>query len=332
MDRTERFYRIDQLLRNQRSVSLRQLIDNLEVSRATVRRDLEYLRDRIGAPLVWDRNLRGYRYDTNSDEAPRQPLPGLWFSAAEVHALLTMDHLLANLQPGLLTPHIAPLRERVAQLLEHGDHAASEVRQRIRVLHMAARAVDSRVFESLSHALLRRRRLRIQHLNRRTAERTRRVVSPQRLAHYRDNWYLDSWCHLRKDLRSFAVDAIEAAELLPDDHAKNVSETRLDRVLGTGYGIFSGEHTQNAVLRFSPSAARWVSQEQWHSRQEGYFDEAGYYQLTVPYTNATELVMDILRHGPNVEVLQPSSLRQHVEDQLAETTRLYSHAGSRQLP
>ncbi len=80
MVRTERFYRIDQLLRNQRSVSLRQLIDNLEVSRATVRRDLEYLRDRIGAPLVWDRNLRGYRYDTNSDEAPRQPLPGLWLS------------------------------------------------------------------------------------------------------------------------------------------------------------------------------------------------------------------------------------------------------------
>ncbi len=332
MDRTERFYRIDQLLRNQRSVSLRQLIDNLEVSRATIRRDLEYLRDRIGAPIVWDRNLRGYRYDTNSDEAPRQPLPGLWFSAAEVHALLTMDHLLANLQPGLLTPHIAPLRERVAQLLEHGDHAVNEVRQRIRVLHMAARAVDSRIFESLSHALLRRRRLRIQHLNRRTAERTRRVVSPQRLAHYRDNWYLDSWCHLRKDLRSFAVDAIEAAELLPDDHAKDVSETKLDRVLGTGYGIFSGEHARNAVLRFSPSAARWVSQEQWHSRQEGCFDEAGYYQLTVPYTNATELVMDILRHGPNVEVLQPRSLRQHVEDQLAETTRLYSHAPSRQLP
>ncbi|HIM71245.1 MAG TPA: WYL domain-containing protein, partial [Gammaproteobacteria bacterium] len=184
----------------------------------------------------------------------------------------------------------------------------------------------------LSHALLRRRRLRIQHLNRRTAERTRRVVSPQRLAHYRDNWYLDSWCHLRKDLRSFAVDAIEAAELLPDDHAKDVSETKLDRVLGTGYGIFSGEHARNAVLRFSPSAARWVSQEQWHSRQEGCFDEAGYYQLTVPYTNATELVMDILRHGPNVEVLQPISLRQHVEDQLAETTRLYFHAPSRQLP
>ena len=119
---------------------------------------------------------------------------------------------------------------------------------------------------------------------------------------------------------------------MPDDHAKDVSETKLDRVLGTGYGIFSGEHARNAVLRFSPSAARWVSQEQWHSRQEGCFDEAGYYQLTVPYTNATELVMDILRHGPNVEVLQPISLRQHVEHQLAETTRLYFHAPSRQLP
>ena len=124
----------------------------------------------------------------------------------------------------------------------------------------------------------------------------------------------------------------EAAELLPDDHAKHVSETKLDRVLGTGYGIFSGERTRIAVLRFSPNAARWVSQEQWHSRQKGYFDGAGYYRLTVPYTNATELVMDILRHGPDVEVLQPRALRQQVEDQLAETIRLYSLTPSSQLP
>ncbi len=324
MDRTERFYRIDRLLRNQRSVTLRQLIDMLEVSRATIRRDLEYLRDRIGAPIVWDRSLRGYRYDTTIDKEQRQPLPGLWFSATEVHALLAMDQLLANLQPGLLTPHIAPLRERVAKLLEHGHHAANEVRERIRVLNMAARTIDSHIFSCISHALLTRRRVRLRHFNRRNEQRIERVVSPQRLAHYRDNWYLDGWCHLRKDLRSFAIDAIEAAELLGDDPAKEVSALDLDRVLGTGYGIFAGAQTRQAVLRFSPAAARWVSREKWHSHQEGHFEKDGHYRLTLPYANETELIMDILRHGPEVEVLQPDSLRTQVRQRLEDTARIYS--------
>ncbi len=197
MDRTERFYTIDRLLRARRRVSLRQLMEELEVSRATVRRDLEYMRDRMAAPIVWDRTQRGYRYDVDEDPDGRYALPGLWFNASEVYALLTMDHLLSRLQPGLLEPHIEPLRTRVRRLLDSGDHPGQEVERRIRVLHMASRQADTRIFASIAHGLLRRRRLRIRHLNRREGRHTERVVSPQRLEHYRDNWYLDSRCHMR---------------------------------------------------------------------------------------------------------------------------------------
>jgi len=324
LDRTERFYTIDRLLRSRQGTTLRAMMEEMEVSRATVRRDLEYMRDRLAAPILWDNETRCYRYDSDAAGEDRYALPGLWFNASEVHALLTMEHLLSSLQPGLLEPHIEPLRSRIRRLLDTGDHPAEEVTRRIRVLHMAARQADSEVFGVISHALLRRQRLELEHLNRRTGEVTRRTVSPQRLAHYRDNWYLDSWCHLRKGLRSFAVDAIQAAELVEQSKAKDVTEAELEKVLGTGYGIFAGEHTKEAVLRFSSEAARWVAREKWHSRQQGEFSEDGSYTLTIPYADETELVMDIMRHGADVEVLAPDSLRQAVHRRLGDAAAQYS--------
>jgi len=326
LDRTERFYTIDRLLRSRQGTTLRAMMEEMEVSRATVRRDLEYMRDRLAAPILWDNETRCYRYDSDAEGEgeDRYALPGLWFNASEVHALMTMEHLLSSLQPGLLEPHIEPLRSRIRRLLDSGDHPAEEVTRRIRVLHMAARQADSEIFGVISHALLRRHRLELEHLNRRTGAVTRRTVSPQRLAHYRDNWYLDSWCHLRKGLRSFAVDAIQAAEIVEDQKAKDVTEAQLEKVLGTGYGIFAGEHTKEAVLRFSPEASRWVAREKWHSRQRGEFNEDGSYTLTIPYADETELVMDIMRHGADVEVLAPDSLRQAVHRRLGEAASRYS--------
>ena len=323
MDRTERFYTIDRLLRSHQGTTLRGMMEEMEVSRATVRRDLEYMRDRLAAPILWDNETRCYRYESDAAGEDRYALPGLWFNASEVHALLTMEHLLSSLQPGLLEPHIEPLRSRIRRLLDTGDPPAEEVTRRIRVLHMAARQADSEVFGVISHALLRRQRLELEHLNRRTGEVTRRTVSPQRLAHYRDNWYLDSWCHLRKGLRSFAVDAIQAAESVEQPKAKDVTELELEKVLGTGYGIFAGEHTKEAVLRFSAEAARWVAREKWHSRQEGEFNEDGSYTLTIPYADETELVMDIMRHGADVEVLAPDTLRQAVHRRLSDAAAQY---------
>ncbi len=323
MDRTERFYTIDRMMRARQGTTLREMMDVMEISRATIRRDLEYMRDRLAAPIVWDSEDRRYRYDEQEEDGDRYALPGLWFNASEVHALLTMEHLLSSLQPGLLEPHIGPLRDRIRRLLDSGDHPVDEIARRIRVLHMASRRADSEVFGAISHALLRRYRLIIKHLNRRSGEVTERTVSPQRLAHYRDNWYLDAWCHLRGGLRSFAVDAIASAQVEETEAAKNVSTAELEKVLGTGYGIFAGEKTREAVLRFSPEAARWVSREKWHSQQRGHWEDDGSYTLTLPYAQETELVMDIMRHGSDVEVMAPTSLRDAVRARLLAAANRY---------
>jgi len=323
MERTERFYRIQQLLHDRRVVPFSVFLDKLEVSRATVKRDLEYLRNRMNAPIAWDREARGYRLTAPEAGGGQYELPGLWFNASEIHALLTMQHLLAHIEPGILAPQLEPIAARLRMLLGSADHSAEEVQRRVRILGMAARRFGRAGFAVVGSALLRRKRLSLSYYVRARDEITEREVSPQRLVHYRDNWYLDAWCHRREDLRSFAVDAIRHAEVL-DQKARDVPESTLNRVLGSGYGIFSGHRVRWGRLRFTPERARWVATEEWHPRQRGRLEADGSYVLEVPYSDDRELVMDILRYGPEVEVLGPAPLRRAVRERLAAALARYS--------
>jgi predicted DNA-binding transcriptional regulator YafY len=322
MDRTERFYKIQGLLERKGSVRLEEFLAELSISRATFKRDLEYLRDRLHAPIEWDRETRGYRFTPPNPDAPKFQLPGLWFNASEIRALLTMQHLLVDLQPGLLGPHVQPLLTRLRQLLDTGDHPVEEVEKRIRIIHLGARQLSLPHFEVVAGALLGRTRLAIVYRARGRNEVTEREVSPQRLVHYRENWYLDAWCHLRDDIRSFSVDAIEKAAPV-EKKARTVPDRDLDEVLAAGYGIFSGRRTTWASLRFTPERARWVSAEQWHPQQRGRFEADGSYVLELPYSDPRELTMDVLRYGPDVEVLAPDALRSAVREQLAQAIAQY---------
>ncbi len=323
MDRTERFYKIEQLLHECSFASFARIQEALCVSRATVKRDLQYLRDRLHAPIAYDRDRGGYHFEQAGRHAPKFELPGLWFNASEIYALLMMQNLLEEVQPGLLGPHIAPLQTRLNSLLGSRENAPEDIAKRVRIVHAAKRRSDLKWFELIAATLLKRRRLQLVHWNRRRDEETTREVSPQRLVYYRDNWYLDAWCHLRTEIRSFAVDAIRAATPL-DTRAREVAKTELDAVLGAGYGIFSGAKVTWAKLRFSPESARWVAAEQWHPQQKSSTDATGRYLLELPYANPTELIMDILRHGSGVEVLGPKSLCDAVKNELSRTLAAYA--------
>jgi predicted DNA-binding transcriptional regulator YafY len=140
---------------------------------------------------------------------------------------------------------------------------------------------------------------------------------------YRENWYLDAWCHWRADLRSFAVDGIRQAAVL-DQPAKEIAEAKLDEALAAGYGIFSGKAKAWATLRFTPERARWVATEEWHPKQRAHFEDSGAYVLEFPYSDDRELIGDILRHGAEVEVLAPAALRKKTAAALTAAARRYS--------
>jgi predicted DNA-binding transcriptional regulator YafY len=322
MNRTERFYLIDQLLTARGVMNRQALLDELRVSWSTLKRDLLYLKDRFHAPIVFDREAGGYRFDS-PNVGPKYELPGLWFNGEETYALLTMHQLLTELEPGLLAPHIAPLLSRLEAIVGQDELRFEEVRNHIRLARIGTRRKNPIHFDVVSRAILEQKRIRIRHYNRNEDTHTERELSPHRLTFYRNNWYLEAWCHLRKDLRRFSVDALEQVELLTQA-AKAVSPAKLDAAFMGSYGIYGGENTQTAVLRFSAAAARWVADEEWHPNQVGKLESDGRYVLEVPYADPTELMMDIQRHGHHVEVLGPPALRDAVRSELQQATALYA--------
>jgi proteasome accessory factor C len=321
MKHWERLIELHKLLLARRTPVPRQLLEqHLDCSRATVSRAIGELRDWFGAPIEYSADHNGYRYRRDGDQAIE--VPGLWFTAEELRALLVLQKVLANAEPRLFDDLLAPLRERLDRLLTHPQLAGDQLSRRVRILGQGRRETDPLIFERAAAGLLQRRRLDLRYAGRRTAEQTARTVSPQRLVHYRDNWYLDAWCHRREALRLFALDRIETLTL-SDEPAEEIPDDILDDYFATGYGIFAGPPRHIAVLRFTPERARWVAEESWFPGQRGEFREDGSYLLRLPYSESPELVMDILKYGPDVEVLEPAELREEVRERLRRALRRY---------
>lgn len=313
MDRYERILSLHRILKTARyPVTVARLRDELGCSRATVYRDLAFLRDALMAPIVGDGEA-GFRYQ--AQEADRFELPGLWLNSDELHALLAAQQLLARTGGGVLSSALAPLQQRIDKLLDAHATGRKWPVERVRVIPHHSRRMDEQAFRFVCSAVLERRQLGFEYRARSTGEKTRRMVSPQRVTHYRGNWYLDAWDHERDGLRSFSVDRIGAARVL-DGAAKDIDEAALDRHLAGSYGIFSGEPKGWATIVFNPRAARWVADEHWHSQQQGRHLADGSYELKVPYSSSRELLMDVLHYGADATILDPPSLREQARSLL----------------
>lgn len=322
MTKTARVYRIEMLIRNRGHVSFKTLLDELEVSPATLKRDLEYLKDQLGAPIEYDRYLNGYKFGQEY-RGQKHELPGLWFSERELYSLLMAHQLLSDLDSeGVISRHLQPLLDRIHQMLGPGEADTKALLKRVKIISPAKRPVPTQFFEMVGEALLKRRRLRMRYLTRGRGEVSERDVSPQRLVHYRNTWYLDAWCHTRERLLRFALDAIEQSTA-SETKAKEVPLKEVQTEMDAGYGIYAGSKRRWATLSFQPQAAQWVSREEWHPDQAGRWLDDGRYELRVPFSDITEIAMDVIRHSDQVRVVEPADLAEYVGDAHARAAAAY---------
>jgi len=325
MDRFDRIYRLNSIIKRSRfPVSKSNLKTYLECSDATVERAIQDMRDGLSAPIVYDREHNGYHYD-ESEDAPYE-LPGLWFNGSELFALIACQQLLKDIQPGLLDESIKPLTDRVKSLLSKKHLGHENLEQRVKLIQQASRPVDNFLFQQIITAIATRKKIQCTYHARGSEEISNRTISPQRIVHYRDNWYLDAWCHKREALRTFAVEKILSCGILPND-AIDIDQPVLDEHFASAFGIFAGQADKTAVLEFSKKYAQWVADESWHPEQKGEWLESGRYRLTVPYKHSEELVMDILKYGAHVEVVGPEGLRQKVVDIVGDMQKVYGNVG-----
>lgn len=319
MEHFDKIYLLHNLLTAARiPVPRLKIEEELECSTSTVERLLAELRAR-GAPVEYDRSLNGYCYNTKNSS--KYELPGLWFNASELYGLMASHQLLTEIEPGVLASHIEPLKQKITSLMDANKLPKGEIEKRVRIIQIANRKASPHYFRLLVSALLRRKNITVHYASRMESKKTIRQLSPQRLVHYRDNWYLDAWCHLRKELRTFSIDRIKKLTM-SDTAANEIDDNILNEHYSSSYGIFSGKAEKNATLKFTPPYAQWVSNEKWHPKQNGYFEDQNYI-LEIPYNDPRELIQDILRFSANVEVVKPMSLREEIKHQAKKIVEKY---------
>lgn len=322
MNNMERVYKISNLLHSRGVVSTDEFLKELEISLATFKRDLAYMKNSLNAPIEWDSYERGYKFEKQG-VGPKFELPGMWFSQEETTALVTMQHLLSSLdQGGLIGPHIAPLMTKIDAILGNGETSSKELRKRIKLISLGSRKNTNTFFADIGNALLKRERIEILFYTKDRDEVELREISPQRLIHYRENWYLDAYCHKREALRSFSLDGIRSVTFV-NDKCIDIPDKQMSNHFTKSYGIFSGGADKTAKLKFSPKSARWVSGESWHPEQRSHFEKDGSYVLEFEYSQDPELIMDILKHGDEVEVLAPNDLKKKIVEKLKSSLNNY---------
>lgn len=313
-------YELHKLLNGRRyPVPLVDILQRLECSKSTFHRIREVMVDYLGAPIVNQRG-RGYFYDLEPGE--HFELPGLWFSGKEIVSLALLQQLSETLQPEVVKSLLQPVSDRLDRLLAKQNITGYDWQNRIKVAAQWQRICEPEFFINISHALLQRQQLTIDYWQWQSDMIEKRAISPQRLIYYRDNWYLDAWCHKREALRTFSLDAIKQTNRI-NAPAIDIEPQQLDEHVNPGYGIFAGPVKGMAQLKFSKRIAKRISRESWHPQQSTEWTSENELLLTIPYSDTRELLRDILHYGSDVEVIAPETLRQEVIHEVENTLKKY---------
>jgi len=311
----KRLEQLDQILQNRRSpITVEQLMDHLKCSKATVYRRIHELKTHYQAPILQDDEHRFY-YDKQANFA----LPGIRFTAEEAQGLLMAADILNKLQGDNLSAPLARIIQAISDLLAEQGITNQKLIQFIPTL---VRKPQPAIFLTVLTALQKNKKLQIHYRSRR-GNHSQRLVSPQHLSYYKNNWYLDAWCHRQDDLRLFALELIEQATV-DIEKAYLHDKQRLREHYANSYGLFAGESKYIARIRIDLDKAPWVNNQIWHSGQKIIQHDDHNLLIEIPYHHSGELMSDILQLGSAAEIIAPNKLRQEIQQELQQNLQQYA--------
>ena len=279
---------------------------------------LKRLRD-LGCVIPYSREHNGYFLESTTPHAESEL--DVRFTRPQLVGLLAMHELLQQLEPDLTEVFTGPVKEMITKEFGELGLRTAEIK-RIRIMGVAKHDTPRDIFETVAMATVSRQRLHLVYHSLSKDQETRRDVSPQHLVSYNGTWYMDTYCHRAENYRMFSLSAIVDCHML-EETAWDMDAKELNKHVTKTYGIFPGAVIDKAILRFTPHRSRWVEKEIWHPEQHEKRLEDGSYQLEVPYGRSEELMMDILKYGPDVEVIGPPELRDEVALRLKTAAECY---------
>ena len=312
----ERFLWFDQQLRQSLYPNAAHLAERFEISAKTAQRSIEYFRDRLLAPLEYDPLHRGYYYRADFE------LPAARISAGELGALLISRRLLADASAGHLEGELSSVVNKLGGILSRhlpGTLAPDEAFSFRWNQFVPTRNDD---FQRVCQALLSARTLTFDYQSPTQSRAVRRSVEPHHLVNYLGTWHLIAYCRLRHDWRDFVLPRM-AELVVANDVFSYRPRAEWEPLLTGTFGIFQNRDSFTVTLRFTPERSRLVNGQIWHPDQEIAQAADGALLLTLPASHPAEILMSILSHGAEVEVLAPVWLREQVAVEIKRMGQRY---------
>ncbi len=296
------------------------LADHFEISGRQASRDLEFMKERLGAPLRYDSCRRGYTYDKGSYE-----LPPFWLKEEELQALSLALRLAAaipdrEIKKSLhtLMGHFLALRSAAPAPLK-----LEKLEEKVSIKNVAYYRVPEAIFHAVSAALFGDGALKITYHSPYSNETTERKIRPLHLLCYMGNWHVIAFCGLRKEIRDFAVSRIRAAHPRAETLPLPSGLPPIKEYLRRNFGLLTGDFPTVVKLRFSPAVSPLIAEQEWYEAQEVSIDQGGSLHLSFPVSGLAEVIREILKYGADVEVIEPAELRDAGAKEIRRMEKLY---------
>jgi len=315
----ERFLWFHDRVKASRYPNARHLAERFEISPRTAQRELDFIRDRLKAPLEYDHTQKGYYYTDDSFE-----LPSSWYSEDSVISFALAVRLASTIPDTRIKNELYDFIGKLFNARhQDSDLDIRELSKKISVKNIEYSRVDQDYFNSIVNALFQGTAVSITYYSPHSKKETQRTVLPLHLVQYMGSWHLIAFCSLRKDIRDFALSRIRSMDLsdkdisLPDDLPPVKEYTRKH------FGIIQGGRTRSVCLRFTPDVADWIEEQIWHPEQEVTRKKDGALELRFPAADFKELIKRILSHGADVKVIAPKGLAEDVKAEIEKMGKIY---------
>lgn len=310
----ERMQRIHQALHAGGCPNANALAADLEVTTKTIYRDVEFMRDRLGLPIEFDKLRNGYRY---TEEV--SAFPTFQITEGELFALIVAEKALQQYRgTSFEKPLLSAIRKMEQALPDTISLNLADVEQTISFRTTAEPILNLGVFDVLAKATAARRQLELAYRKPGQAAPDRRVVDPYHLANINGEWFLFAFDHGRRDVRTFAPARILEVKETGRTFARP-QKFSLEKRLRDSFGVHSAEGEFEVCIRFDASIADYIREKRWHASQKATDLPDGGLELRMKLSSLVEVERWVLAWAGRAVAVEPR--------ELVEAVR----AGARQL-
>ncbi|MCX6893651.1 MAG: WYL domain-containing protein [Verrucomicrobia bacterium] len=298
-----------------------QMAAEMEVGLRTVKRDLDFMRDRLRMPIEYDNRQHGFYYTKLVDNLPSTPM-----TEAEIFAMLVAHKAIAQYHG---TPFERPLQmafRKMAGMLDREERYSLEnLLEALSFRPFAPEDTDLRIFQTITRALQSKRALRFKYRNLGSKAEQERLTHPYHLACIDNQWYLFAFDVRRQGMRTFSLSRLTDPELT-GEHYKMPKDFDPDEYLSGSLNVFKGHEDFEVVIEFDSWATDLVRGRQWHASQV--FEELpeGGSRMKMRLNSVEKIERRIRNWGVHATVLGPPQLVERIAETTEKLAKRYQGA------